>query len=193
MAVKQPRKVTPFYYTGSVELAAHLVTKPNIDISLLLVNKQLHAEAADALYGVNVFRFARPEIALWWLRHIGPSNVQRIRRAQFFMDSFEHMNFHVREERLWHHVFAYLEPHQNLDAILVSFERWNHDGLDWKEGLEMSLVQSAREGALFTLLRFRGLQMVDIRGGEYLTHADIKVLSDNMLLPKDTESVPLDE
>lgn len=184
MALKEPKMVTPFYYTGCLELAEHLVTKPNIDISLLLVNKQLHAEAADALYGANVFRFSNPQLALWWFRHIGPTNVSRIHSVYFIMHSFDHMNFYVREERLWQIVFTWLEQRQNFQEICLSFERWNEEGMNWMTGLERQRVDMAREGSVFALAKFRGLESVKIRGGEFLNHRHMEELSHAMMLPK---------
>lgn len=184
IALKEPKAVAPFYHTGCVELAEHLVTKPNIDISLLLVNKQLHAEAADALYGANAFRFSNPQLALWWFRHIGPTNVSRIRTAYFIMDSFDHMNFYVREERLWQNVFTWLEQRQNFQVISLSFERWNEEGMNWMTDFDIDRVESARDGSMRALFKFRGLQSVKIRPGTFLNRGHMDDLSQAMMLPK---------
>ena len=181
-ALKKPEMVAPFYYTGSVELPEHLVTRPNIDISLLLVNKQLHAEAADILYGVNAFHFSQPQVALWWFQHIGPSNVKRIRDAQFITNSFEYTDFHVREERLWQILFTWLATRQKFEKISLSFERWNEEGLHWKGDLERDRVDLARSESVYALCRFRGLSSVEIQAGEFLKDEDAELLSEAMML-----------
>lgn len=192
IVLEKPHLVTPFYYTGCVELEEYLVTEPNIDISLLLVNKQLHGEAADILYGINDFRFSKPELALWWFRHIGPSNVNRVRNAHFFMDSFEYPTFQVREERLWQSLFTWLEPRQNLEEITLSFERWNMEAYHWKPEFERDRIDLARIGTVEALWNFRGLRSVEIRGGDFLTGSNSAILAQCMMIPKEV-SMPEDD
>ena len=182
MALERPDMVAPFYYAGSVELPEHLVTRPNIDVSLLLVNKQLHAEAADIFYGVNAFHFSQPQVALWWFQHIGPSNVERIRDAQFITNSFEFADFHLREERLWQNLFTWLAPRQKFEKISISFERWDEEGLHWKGDVERDRVEMARSESVYALCRFRGLRSVEIQGGDFLTKDEGLLLSRAMML-----------
>lgn len=188
IALKKPRMVVPFYFTGCLELPDYLVTKPNVDVSLLLVNKQLHVEAADILYGQNAFQFFDPRVARWWFQHIGPSNVSRIRSAHFILDAFEHMNFFVREERLWHIFFTLLEPEQEFQEISISFERWTEEGLHWAADLDRDRIERARVGTVEALFRFRGLEKVDIIPGVFLNRKAARVLAEGMLLRKGTTS-----
>ncbi|MCJ1466028.1 hypothetical protein MMC07_004647 [Pseudocyphellaria aurata] len=182
LELQKPEMVVPYYYTGCVELPDYLVTNSNIDISLLLVNKQLHVEAADTLYGANAFQLSDAKVALWWFRHIGPSNVSRIRSAHFSMDAFWHTNFQVREERYWQMVFSWLESRQRFATVSLSFE-WKTAGLQSMRALERSRLEQAREGSIIALCGFRGLDSVEIRG-KFLKTDDARELAQIMMLKK---------
>lgn len=189
MELQRPEMVVPYYYTGCVELADYLVSNPNIDISLLLVNKQLHVEAADTLYGANAFHLSDAQIALWWFRHIGPSNVSRIRCAHFSMYAYPHMNFQIREERFWQKVFCWLEPIQSLTTISLAFEQWKTAGVLSMRGIGRSRIELAREGCIRALAGFRGLRSVEIRG-KYMKDEERKILAEIMMLAKGEAMMP---
>lgn len=211
MVLQKPGMVKPFYYTGCVELPEDEVTKPNLDVSPLLVNKQLHIEAAETLYGANQFEFTDARLALWWFKHIGPRNVPRIQSAHFSLGAWEHPAFMVREERLWQIAFTWLAPRQRLDTISLSFDQWNAldqwTGSDqwadfgqwaafafdqWNSASpdrDLGPIRSARDGALRALASFRGLDNIDVTHGTYLTHFDIVQLA-HAMLAKSGESVP---
>lgn len=64
--------------------------RPSLAIEILQVNRQIHAEAIEVLYGTNIFQFEFPNDSAWshmtniFLKRIGPSNRSRINKAGLF-------------------------------------------------------------------------------------------------------------
>lgn len=64
--------------------------RPSLSIEVLMVNRQIHAEAIQVLYGTNTFQLEFPNDSQWahmtsiFLKHIGPSNRARICKAELF-------------------------------------------------------------------------------------------------------------
>ncbi len=181
--LRRPGQIIPFYNCGSAAVPDFMTLEPDIDISLLLVNKQLHADAVEALYGLNVFRFMKPRVALWWFQRIGLSNLQKITSANFIVDADEDVNFQVREERLWQALFSYLQPRQRFHNIGISFERWNDEGFQYLTPFDQDRITGSRDMSVGRLAQFRGIEIVHIRGGTFLNARDGEYLIACMMLP----------
>ena len=156
--LRHPNSITPNYNYCSIEVSEDLALNDNIDASLLLVNKQLHAEASHILYTQNTFSFHSAEVAFWFLKRIGPINVARIRAVIFLLDTGEVNNaFRVPKERLWRNVFTWLKPRHHLQSFVISFRDWHHDHEAARE----------RNEVIGVLFGYRGLQHVSVKKSEY--------------------------
>ena len=182
MVLKKPHVITPFYNQGSVEMPESYVTAPNIDISLLLVNRKTHLEAADALYSENEFLFFRPLVAFWWVRHIGISNLERIRAVCFILDAGDTLPFLIRAERSWHCLFVWLQSRHRFKEISISFERWTTAHFHWLDPVEQLPIRTHRDGTILALNEFRGLEHVEVWGGDYLPPRYMDLLARTMKL-----------
>ncbi|MCJ1367881.1 hypothetical protein MMC16_007017 [Acarospora aff. strigata] len=126
--------IRPYYNNGSLETTEPNVQNPNYETSLLLASKQINQEAADVLYGHNIFIFTQPRPALWFFRHIGPSNLSKLRRVGLVLSSVpltslalgstDTKPFDVVEERLWRELLAWLTPRQRFQVLEIDFEQW---------------------------------------------------------------------
>lgn len=182
----RPWRVAPFYNCGSVAVPDFMAEGPNIDISLLLVNKQLHTESARVLYGLNDFKFLNAKLALWWFQRIGDINLSRVSAASFAVDAEEDIGLQVREERLWLAVFTFLQPRQELKKIGISFDRWNKEGFRSLKSCDQDRIKVPRAQCLQKLAEFRGLQWVDFLKGDFLSSVDAEYLINTMTLLPDT-------
>ena len=159
LLLRQPNSIIPNYNYCSIEVSEGLALNDNVDAPLLLVNKQLHAEASHVLYTENTFSFHDPHIALWFLKRIGPTNVARIRAAIFLLDTGEVNNaFGVPKEKLWRNLFAWLKSRHQLQSFVISFRNWQFDHEVTKE----------RDQVMQVLFGYRGLKHVTVKKSEYL-------------------------
>lgn len=182
----RPWRVIPCYNCGSVVVPDYMAVEPDIDISLLLVNKQLHAESARVLYGLNHFRFLNPQLALWWFKRIGDINLSRVSAASFTVDAEEDVGLQVREERLWLALFTFLQPRQGLKKLGISFDQWNKEGFRLLKFCDQDRIEGPRAQCLNKLAEFRGLQWVEFLNGDFLSSGDASYLIDAMTLPPAT-------
>lgn len=182
----RPWRVIPCYNCGSVTVPDFMAVEPDIDISLLLVNKQLHAESARVLYGLNHFKFLNPQLALWWFQRIGDLNLSRVSAASFAVDAEEDFGLQVREERLWLALFTFLQPRQELKSIGISFDQWNKEGFHMMKSCDQDRIKGPRAQCLNKLAEYRGLQWVQFLEGEFLSSRDADYLINTMTLPPDT-------
>lgn len=182
----RPWPVIPCYNCGSVAVPDFIAVEPDIDISLLLVNKQLHAESARVLYGLNNFRFLSPQMALWWFQRIGDINLSRVCAASFTVDAGEEVGLQVREERLWLALFTFLQPRQELKKIGISFDQWKKEGFRMLRSCDQDRIKRPRAECLNKLAEFRGLRWVEFLKGDFLSNRDAGYLIDTMTLPPDT-------
>lgn len=181
----RPWRVIPCYNCGSVAVPDVMAVEPDIDISLLLVNKQLHTESARVLYGLNHFRFLNAQLALWWFQRIGDINLSRVSAASFTVAAEEDVGLQVREERLWLALFTFLQPRQELKKIGISFDRWNKEGFRMLKFCDQDRIKGPRAQCLQKLAEFRGLQWVDFLKGDFLSSVDAEYLINTMTLPPD--------
>ncbi|MCJ1375018.1 hypothetical protein MMC20_006252 [Loxospora ochrophaea] len=182
--------IHPYYNQGSLEVPEYLVETPNVDLSILLVNKQLNKEASDLFYGENIFVLDKPIEALWWLRRIGGS-VTKVRRTVFHLSSGildGHLN--TWEERLWLNVITWIAPRHEIREIAVSFDKWLPLGGAAFQGEDLALAEDARFRILDILHSFGGMSYVEIYGGRFLTSYEKRDLEDSMLLDKVESKVP---
>lgn len=182
----RPWRVIPCYNCGSVAVPDFMAVEPDIDISLLLVNKQLHAESARVLYGLNHFRFLSPQLALWWFQRIGDINLSRVSAASFTVDAEEDVGLQVREERRWLALFTFLQPRQELKNIGISFDQWNREGFRMLKSYDQDRIEEPRAQCLNKLAEFRGLRWVELLKGDFLSSRDAAYLINAMTLPPDT-------
>ncbi len=189
--------IKPYYNHGSIETVEAEVQEQNHETSLLSVSKQINLEAADVLYGHNLFYFTQPRLALWFFRHIGDQNLSRLRSVKLMLGSSEMRPFEVIEERLWQELFAWLKPRHRLQELHIDFQhwrplerprtygglrsgsshlRWNHvTGFRNAEPMEDTLwlrryqMQTARKRVVEILKTYRGLKEVWIKGGEWVS------------------------
>lgn len=184
--LQRPWRVIPCYNCGSVVVPDFMAVEPDIDISLLLVNKQLHAESARVLYSLNHFRFLSPQLALWWFQRIGEINLSRVWAASFTVDVEEDVGLQVREERLWLALFTFLQPRQELKRIGISFDRWTKEGFRMLKPCDQDRIKEPRAECLNKLAEFRGLQLVEFLKGDFLCYGDADYLIKTMTLPPET-------
>lgn len=184
--LQRPWRVIPCYNCGSVLVPDFMAVEPDIDISLLLVNKQLHAESARVLYSLNHFRFLSPGLALWWFQRIGEINLSRVWAASFTVDAEEDVGLQVREERLWLALFTFLQPRQELKRIGISFDQWTKEGFRMLKSCDQERIKGPRAECLNKLAEFRGLQWVEFLNGDFLCSGHAEYLINTMSLPPDT-------
>lgn len=184
--LQRPWRVIPCYNYGSVAVPDFMALEPNIDISLLLVNKQLHAESARVLYSLNHFRFLSPQLALWWFQLIGDINVSRVWAASFTVDAEEDVGLQVREERLWLALFTFLQPRQGLKRIGISFEQWSREGFRMLKSCDQNRIKGPRAECFNKLAEFRGLHRVEFMKGDFLCNRDADYLINTITLPPET-------
>ncbi len=156
--------IHPFYNYCSVELPEHLSPTEDFDTSLLLANKQLLSQASDILYTLNTFTFTTPEPALWFLKRIGPTNLSKLRTANFILDTGEsNQAFGVPREKLWRNLFEWLKPRHRLEHLAVSFRKWHH-------------TSEERERVIKVLLSYRGVERVTVRRGGCISKPWVDIL-----------------
>ena len=165
--------VFPFFNFGSVEIHHTLmnVEFDNIDISILLTNKQLSLEATDILYGQNVFEFTLVGVSSWWFKRIG-SNVGKVRMAGFHLNSGEFNQLPVMNDKMWLNLFNWLAPRHRLAEIYISFSEWQEFEAyhaDAWTSIDYDVAADARARTLDVMESFRGLQCVEIRSGTFLS------------------------
>lgn len=184
--LQRPWRVIPCYNCGSVAVPDFMAVEPDIDISLLLVNKQLHAESARVLYSLNHFRFLSPQLALWWFQRIGETNLSRVWVASFTVDAEEDVGLQVREERLWLALFTFLQPRQRLKRIEISFDQWSQELFHSFNSCNQNRIKGPRTECFSKLAEFRGLHWVGFLKGDFLCNADADYLINTMTLPPKT-------
>lgn len=185
----RPWRVIPCYNCGSVTVPDFMAVEPDIDISLLLVNKQLHAESARVLYSLNHFRFLSPQLALWWFQRIGEINLSRVWAVSFTVDAEEDAGFQVREERLWLALFTFLQPRQELKRIGISFGQWSKEASRMLKSCDQSRIKGPRAECFNKLAEFRGLHWVEFLKGDFLCNGDAAYLINTMTLPPETPTL----
>ena len=166
--------IKPHYIVCSVEDDFKAPESQIIDASLLRVNKLLHVEASQILYSKNKFKIASPDVGNWWLKKIG-RNVTQLRSLKIFLTSGIADNLFVPDERLWLRLFTMLAPHQQLKYLYISFQQWPslaryENSKETNYGAHMrELAERARAEIVSLLRTFRGLQRVEVRGGDFFS------------------------
>ena len=172
VVLRRSDSIIPYYNYCSVELPEHMAVNENVDTSVLQVNKQIYEEASHVLYTENTFVFEAPEVALWWLKRIGPS-VARIRTAGFVLDSGEvSQAFGAVKEQLWRILFAWLKPRHHIQHFIISFRKWhqNHE------------LRRERERVMLILLEYRGIEHVTIKRSNYIDKTGADFIERCMML-----------
>ena len=172
---------TPWYNYCSAEQPEEYVQLPNIDVPLVLVNKDLSARATDIFYGENMFDFVKPEVSLWWLKRIG-ANASKIRLIRIYFTTGRECAFNTSQEVLWLKLLAWFKRKQRISEALIDFCRWYDLPRKPRQGEDEWPEQTIRERDEIVLLlaSYGGLRQADIRRGPWLTRMQAKDLETSM-------------
>ena len=175
----RPAPYKPWYNYCSAEQPEYMVRAPNIDIPLVLVNKEISARATDVFYGENVFDFNRPEVSLWWLKRIG-ANISKIRHIQVFFTTGRDRGFRTSQEVLWLKFLNWIKRTQMVSSARVDFGKW-YDLLKKGEDVWPEQTTKERHEIVKVLEGFGGLVQADVRRGWWLTKMQAKDLESAMM------------
>ncbi|CAI6338068.1 unnamed protein product [Periconia digitata] len=107
---------------------------------LLLVNKQIHAEAADTLYGAsNTFRFYTPDAMRVFDSRIGAANCARVRRISIcslfpntYVEDAKTVEWYSRHtERLRHRTMGLITPNSTPAAWCMALKTSRFECVTW--------------------------------------------------------------
>ena len=190
-ALAKDEPIAPYYNAHSVHLDDPDREIKNFDISLLLAfagNAALYEEALAILYGENFFGFDNPRVMLWWMKRIGDNSTRKLRHLtiQFTEGQVHYRGYTIedaREERLWYNTLLWFKPRQQLEEVLLCFNKWT-DG-HWEKAhwhvIELWEIEMKRR-IYHLLLSFRGLGSVHINPGKLIQENEVRTLITAMTL-----------
>lgn len=172
-----------------------------IRTALLLVCKQIHAEAISILYSRNSFRFHHPKILLKFLIQIGQANIRHIKHLQIVVPWNQESWIFWPAELLC----KLSSDAKNLQNVEITFERIPSDraqiyGFGSYDDI-VSLVVGRRLSLEFNLglalRRLAGLERIIVYGGYSEGWLELlgktigcKVLSNKLMEIADDRSLP---
>ena len=175
------RPIRPYYNFGSLELPAHMANQENYPtvVAAFAGNADLVDQATTILYGVNEFQLRRADVALWWLKRIGPTNVSKLSCLSVSLDEGVADHFGTRKEAVWRRAFSLLHERHRLYSLAIDFKDWTlqtttEDGLNSEDGR----VWGPRYAILRMLLQWRGLGDAEMEPGSFVTDDAADVLED---------------